>query len=166
MAGIPGGILNHDQPHLEVSIDVDADPARVWAEVTDRRAMARRSPELVRMWLFGDQVAGARGVSLNRRKGLVWPTTTRVLQVKAPTGGETGIFEFRVGPAQVVWTYEVAPGEAGGTHLVERRSALQDPGRVVWWMARYGLGGEDQHHAELEAGMRTTLAGIKADVER
>lgn len=159
-------MTHHDQPPLEVSIDVAASPERVWAEVSDRKAMARRSPELVGMWLVGGDKPGARGVNMNRRKAAVWPTTTKMLQVKPPTHDGSGVYSFRVGPSGVIWSYEIEPDGEGGTRLTERRSALTAPNGLVWGTAKFLLGGEDSHHGELEAGMRTTLAAIKADAER
>jgi hypothetical protein len=152
------------QPPLESSIDIAATPDAVWAEVTDLKAMARRSPELVGMWLLGKPKVGRRSIHLNRRKGFVWPTTGRITQWKPPSNDNgRGAFVFHVWPTNVDWSYETEP-TATGTRLVERRTALVDPSLSVRLTARLALGGSDNHDRELCDGMDQTLAAIKADV--
>ncbi len=152
-----------NQPAREASISLDAPPADVWAAVTDLKAMRRRSPELVGMWLLGAPKVGRRGINLNRRKGFVWPTTSRISQWKPPTGTTAGVFGFDVWPAQVEWSYVVEP-EGAGTRLTERRSALVNPNLVVRATARFALGGSDSHDAELVDGMKATLAAIESEL--
>lgn len=153
------------QPPLESTIQVAATPDDVWAAVSDVKAMSRRSPELVGMWLFGKPKPGRRGVNLNRRKGFVWPTLSRVVQWKPPAHDNGhGVFRFHVWPTRVDWSYEIAPAD-GGTVLTERRTALPNPSLSVRLVARYALGGADPHDAELRDGMDQTLAAIKAEVE-
>ena len=77
------------QPPLESTIHVAATPDEVWAAVSQVRAMPRRSPELVGMWLFGKPRVGRRGINLNRRKGFAWPTFSRITQWKPP-GNDNG----------------------------------------------------------------------------
>jgi hypothetical protein len=154
------------QGPLEAEIDISAKPDEVWAAVSDLSAMKSRSPEVVGMWLTGKPKVGRRGINLNRRKGFTWPTTTRITRWKPPAlDNGRGSFDFRVGPAGVVWSYELEPTETG-TRLVERRTALVDPSWIVRMTARWALGGADSHDVELLAGMKTTLAAIKAEVER
>lgn len=66
------------QPALEASVDVAASPARVWAAVSDLSSMRRRSPELLGTWMLGRPAVGRRAVDVNRRKGFVWPTLSRI----------------------------------------------------------------------------------------
>ncbi|KRC66655.1 hypothetical protein ASE12_18895 [Aeromicrobium sp. Root236] len=154
------------QPPLESTTTIAATPDEVWAAVSDVKAMHRRSPELVGMWLFGPPRAGRRGVNLNRRKGFVWPTFSRVVQWKPPANDNgRGVFRFHVWPTNVDWSYEIEPAD-GGTRLTERRTALPDPSPSVRWTARLALGGADAHDRELSDGMDRTLAAIKADVEQ
>jgi hypothetical protein len=153
------------QPALDASIHVAATPDEVWAAVSDLKAMRRRSPELVGTWLFGRPRAGRRGVNLNRRKGFVWPTTSRIVQWKPPAlDNGRGVFRFHVWPTNVDWSYEIEPAD-GGTLLTERRTALPHPSLSVRLTARIALGGADAHDAELRDGMERTLAAIKADLE-
>jgi hypothetical protein len=154
------------QPALETTVDIAAAPDAVWAAIADVRAMSRRSPELVGMWLLGRPGVGRRAVNLNRRKGFVWPTTSRIVRWKPPAHDDgRGAFVFHVWPTNVDWSYEIEPHE-GGTRLTERRTALPDPSLVVRLAARLALGGADSHDGELRAGMEHTVAAIKSEVER
>ena len=154
-----------NQPALESSVDVTATPGEAWAAVTDLRAMRRRSPELVGMWLLGRPKVGRRGVNLNRRGWFVWPTTSRITRWKDPAqDGGRGAFAFHVWPTDVEWSYDVEPTPRG-TKVVERRTALTDPSLSVRLTARLALGGADSHDAELLAGMNATLAALKSEVE-
>lgn len=154
------------QPQLESTIQIAATPDAVWAAVSDVRAMPRRSPELVGMWLLGKPRPGRRGINLNRRKGFLWPTTSRITQWKPPANDNgRGVFRFHVWPTNVDWSYEIEPAD-GGTRLTERRTALPKPSLSVRLAARYALGGADAHDSELCDGMDRTLAAIKAEVER
>lgn len=152
------------QGPLEVEVDIAATPDAVWGAVSDLKAMARRSPELVGMWMVGAPGVGSRGVNLNRRKSFVWPTTMRVTQWKpAVLDTGRGALAFHIWPTDVTWSYEIEP-TATGTRLVERRSALPSPSWVVRLTARWALGGADGHDVELLAGMTATLAAIKAEL--
>jgi hypothetical protein len=75
-----------------------------------------------------------------------------------------GAFVFHVWPTNVDWSYEIEPA-AGGTRLIERRTALPNPSLTVRLTARLALGGADSHDAELLDGVDRTLAAIKAEVE-
>ncbi len=102
------------QPPLESTIQIAATPDEVWAAVSDVKAMSRRSPELVGMWLFGRPQVGRRGINLNRRKGFVWPTFSRVVQWKPPANDNgRGVFRFHVWPTNVDWSYEIEPADGG-----------------------------------------------------
>jgi hypothetical protein len=153
------------QPPLESTIHIAATPDAVWTAVSDVKAMPRRSPELVGMWLFGKPRAGRRGINLNRRKGFVWPSWSRITQWKPPANDNgRGVFRFHVWPTNVDWSYEIEPAD-GGTLLTERRTALPNPSLSVRLAAKYAFGGADSHDSELRDGMDRTLAAIKAEVE-
>lgn len=154
------------QPPLEASVEIDATPDEVWAAAADLDAMCRRSPELIRTWMRGRPAVGRRAIHLNRRKAIVWPTSSRITRWKDPARDSgRGAFSFHVMPTDVEWSYELEP-IPGGTLLTERRSALTNPSRIVRLASKYALGGADAHDVELLAGMHRTLAAIKADAER
>ena len=118
------------QPPLESTIHIAATPDEVWAAVSDLKAMARRSPELVGMWLFGKPKVGRRSINLNRRKGFVWPTLRRITQWKPPANDNgRGAFVFHVWPTNVDWSYEIEPATAA--RVLERRTALVNPSLTV-----------------------------------
>lgn len=153
------------QPPLEASIDIEAPPDRVWSAISDVSAMKRRSPELVMMRLAGKPKVGRRSLNLNRRKAVVWPTTSRITRWKPPAlDGGNGSFAFYVWPTDVEWSYDLEP-TATGTRVVERRTSVPDPSLVVRLTAKWALGGADQHDVELLEGMHATLAVLKNEVE-
>jgi hypothetical protein len=145
------------QPPLEASLDIAAPPERVWALLS---AMRRRSPELVRTFVRGTPRVGRRALHLNRRKAVVWPTVSRITRWKDPAhDGGRGALAFHVWPTDVEWSYELEPS-AAGTLVTERRTAMPRPSLVVRLMARYAMGGADQHDVELLDGMHRTLAAL------
>lgn len=155
-----------DQPALEASIRIAAGSGEVWAAVSDLSAMKRRSPELVGTWMRGAPAVGRRSVNLNRRKGFVWPTLSRITRWKDPAHDDgRGFFAFHVWPTDVEWSYELTPVD-GGTLLTERRTALVNPSLAVRLTAKYALGGSDGHDAEMLDGIHRTLVAIQAEVER
>ncbi len=151
-------------PPLEAEIEVEAPVETVWRVVSDLRTMGERSPETVRMVITRRPRVGSRGVNVNRRGAVVWPTTTRITRWKPPSHDGTAALAFHVGPTDVEWSYELTPTD-GGTRVVERRSSLPRPSPVVRWTARYLLGGSEQHDVELLDGMHRTLAALKAQAE-
>lgn len=153
------------QGPLEASLEIAAAPETVWSALSDLGAMKDRSPEVIGMWLFGAPRVGSRGINVNRRKGFIWPTTTRITQWKPPSlDNGRGALAFHVGPTDAVWSYELEP-TATGTLVTERRSALPNPSLVVRLTARWALGGAESHDAELVAGMHQTLRALKATLE-
>ena len=153
------------QPPLEASLDIAAPPERVWAVLSDLSAMRRRSPELVGSVMRGAPRVGRRAVHLNRRKAVVWPTASRITRWKDPAhDGGRGALAFHVWPTDVEWSYELVPTDDGnGTVVTERRSALPRPSLLVRLVARYAMGGAEQHDVELLDGMHRTLAALAAD---
>ncbi|GAA3511429.1 SRPBCC family protein [Aeromicrobium panaciterrae] len=153
------------QPPLEAEIEIAATPDDVWAALSDVSAMKRRSPELVVMRTLGRPRVGRRVVNLNRRKGFAWPTTARITRWKPPANDDgNGAFAFHVWPTDVEWSYDLEP-TSSGTRVVERRTALVAPSLSVRLTAKLALGGADNHDVELLAGMKATLAALKAEVE-
>lgn len=151
-------------PALEAQIEVAAPVDRVWEIVSDLRSMGRRSPETVRMIVPARPRVGSRGVNVNRRGAVVWPTTTRVTRWKPPAHDGSAALAFHVGPTDVEWSFELT-ARGTGTLLRERRSSLPAAGRVVRVASRWFMGGARHHDVELQEGMRVTLAAIAAEAE-
>jgi uncharacterized protein YndB with AHSA1/START domain len=147
---------------IEASIVIDAPPSRVWEVVADQRRMNEFSPETWKQKFFGRGIGvGTRSINLNKRKGFIWPTASRITEFVP----EQRLAFYVYGPADT-WSYELVP-EGGGTRLVERRELKNGKRSVASKVtAALALGGIDEHDAELVAGMETTLARIKAEAER
>ena len=147
---------------FRAEIVVDASPERVWSVITDTRALAEASPELVRMLplLRGGFRTGQQFVGINRRGYAVWPTRNVVVAV---VPGRRLVWDTRTSGAR--WIYELEPAAEGGTRLVERREVLKRMPLVARMFAPL-LGGVEGHADELEEGVDATLARLKAIAER
>ncbi|MCM3516078.1 SRPBCC family protein [Nocardioides sp. P86] len=140
---------------------VAAPPERVWALLTDLGAMARRSPELVRMLPLkpGGLRPGQWYVGVNRRGPVVWPTRSVVATVEAPR-----VLAWDTPSSGARWIWELAP-EAGGTRVVHRRPVPRALTRVSGLFAGALLGGAAGHADELEAGMREGVELLRVAAE-
>ena len=143
---------------------IDAPVERVWTLLTDLGRMAEWSPELVRMVPMkrGGLRVGQWYLGINRRKAVVWPTRSVVAELEplrrlawdTPSSG-----------ARWIWELEAAADGPERTRVVHRRpvpKALTVTSRLF---APLALGGGVEHAEELEAGMATTLAGLKGAAE-
>ena len=147
---------------IEASIHIDAPPSRVWEIVADQRRMNEFSPETWKQKFFGGDIGvGTRSINLNKRKGFVWPTASRITEFVP----EKRLAFYVYGPADT-WSYDLVP-EGTGTLLVERRELKNGKRSLASKVtASLALGGIEDHDAELVAGMRTTLERIKAEAEK
>jgi hypothetical protein len=152
-------------PQLEAEVHVDAPVEAVWSRLSDLRAMSARSPETARMFIARRPQVGSRGVNVNRKGAVVWPTTTRITRWKPPTHDGSAALAFWVAPTGVEWSYELRAAD-GGTDVVERRSSLPTARLSVRLASRWFMGGAVNHDVELVDGMHRTLAALKADAER
>lgn len=146
---------------LRVETVVDAAPDRVWATLTDFSRMPDWSPELVAMVPLktGGLRVGQWYLGVNRRKAVVWPTRSVVVEVEP---GRVVSWETRTSGA--LWIWELAP-EGSGTRVVHRRPVPRRLTRVGGLVAGALLGGAEGHADELEAGMAQTLDRLKQAVE-
>ncbi len=127
---------------------------------SDPRRMGEWSPECLRMRVVGARREGAWALGLNRRRFVVWPTTSRITRWEPAYA-----VAWRVLESGAEWTYELHEAPPG-IRLTESR-VLPPAGmrRLAALFARVALGGASTHDAELLDGMRTTLLRIKAAVE-
>lgn len=151
-------------PALEAEVDVAAPVETVWSLLSDLRSMSERSPETVRMVIAAAPQVGTRGLNVNRKGAVVWPTTTRISRWKPPTHDGSAALAFRIWPVDVEWSYELTPTDVG-THVVERRSSLPRAGATTRLVGKWLMGGAENHDRELLEGMHRTLAALKADAE-
>ncbi|KAA1415411.1 SRPBCC family protein [Nocardioides humilatus] len=146
---------------LEATIDIAADPERVWPLVADLPGMAQRSPQVVRSFQTGDGTVGTTTVNINRSGWKVWPTRAKVIRHEAPRE-----FAFRVKDNKTIWSYTLEPLADGGTRVVQRREAPDGLAPASAKLQGLMMGGLAKFDEELLAGMRTTLERIKVEAER
>jgi uncharacterized protein YndB with AHSA1/START domain len=147
---------------VEVSIDIEAPPERVYDLVADLARMGEWSPENTGgKWLDGATTAtkGARFRGTNRRGPLRWSTICRVTEAERGRviEWENDAVGFKVGR----WRYEFRPN-GSGTTVVEsaydrRGLALKLASPVVMGIANRG-----EHN---RAGMKQTLERLKTAAE-
>ncbi|HWJ07837.1 MAG TPA: SRPBCC family protein [Nocardioides sp.] len=147
---------------LRAEAEVQAPVEHVWALLTDFAQLASWSPETVRMLPLkrGGLRVGQWYLGINRRKAFVWPTRSVVADV---VPGRRLVWDTPSSGAQ--WVWELEQVDAGRTRVVHRRpvpSKLSLGSRLV---APLALGGNEGHADELERGMATTVAGLKAAAE-
>jgi uncharacterized protein YndB with AHSA1/START domain len=148
----------------EATVEVRADPHRLWAMVTDVTRMGEWSPETKRVeWLdgAGGPAVGARFKGHNQRGRSKWSTVCEVIE------SEPGrAFAFAVGKAakpQTVWRYRFTPID-GGVQVTESFELTKPLGFFARLVTRLTIGVGDRR-ADLEEGARTTLAAIKRAAE-
>ncbi len=147
----------------EVSVHVDAPPERVWALVSDVTRIGEFSPETFEArWTRGSTgpEVGASFKGHVKRNG-VGPTYWSLCQVTACVPNQ--VFEFAVGTDAITlnnWGYRLA-SDGGGTTVTEYFRIEPSLPMRLYWTVLGPLRGRTN-----ERGMRTTLARMKAVLER
>lgn len=148
----------------EASITVAVTPDRAWTLLTDVTRMGEWSPENERgEWLDGatGPAVGARFKGYNRRGRAKWSTTCEVTEAAPPRS-----FAFVTGsPAKPAtwWRYRFEPVD-GGTCITESFELTKPLGGMSRLVTRVTTGVTDRR-ADMEEGIRTTLAAFKQAVE-
>jgi uncharacterized protein YndB with AHSA1/START domain len=148
----------------EATVSVRADAGRVWAMVTDVTRMGEWSPETARAeWLDGatGPAVGARFKGYNRRGKTRWSTTCEVVEAEPGRA-----FAFAVGGAakpETVWRYRFDP-VGDGVDVTESFELVKPLGFFSRLVTRVTTGVKDRE-ADLEDGMRATLAALKQAAE-
>lgn len=148
---------------LEDSIDIHAPVSRVWDLVCDVRRYPEWSPQVVstRLRDGAEEVAlGVQFTNLNREGDLEWKTRAEIVRFSVERE-----VAFRVEENWVVWGFSLEP-TADGTRLVQRREAPDGVSELSAQLTDGFMGGQEAFTAAMRAGMRQTLAGIKAAAER
>ena len=149
------------EPLLEETVHVDAEPAQVWALVSDLPRIAEWSPQVVRSKTSDTPVKlGTTMRNLNRKGILFWPTAAKV--VRFEEGREVA---FKIKENKTVWSFQVEPAAEGGTTVTHRREAPEGTTGLSDFLVRRVLGGQQDFQASLRAGMRQTLSGVKSVAE-
>ncbi len=146
-----------------VTVHMNADPARVFACISDVTCIGRYSPETFEAeWIDGatGPAVGARfrGHVKRNGRGPVYWTTCEVIAYDPPRE-----FAFAVltrGRALNTWRY-VLESRDGGTDVTESFALADElPMRIYWTLFGWSRGRTN------ERGMRATLERVKAEVEQ
>jgi hypothetical protein len=142
---------------ISATIEMKADPEVVWAIVSDFRRMPEFSPELRKAYVIGKPGVGAKIIGVNRRKFVVWPTSSKVVRWEP---GRAVAWKTRESGA--TWIYELE-GTPAGTRVTGRRVLPKFTAGTS--LLGPAIGGAAGHDRELAEGIRTTLERIKSTVE-
>ena len=148
--------MNLPRP-ISATVEMKASPEEVWQVVSDLGRMPEFSPELRKAFVVGRPGVGANIIGINRRKVVVWPTTSKVVRWEPARA-----VAWKTRESGATWVYEIEPTTTG-TAVTGRRvlpkftlgTALLGP----------AIGGAAGHDEELAEGIRTTLDRIRAAVE-
>ena len=143
---------------ISATVQMKASPEEVWKVVSDLARMPEFSPELRKAIVVGRPGVGANIIGINRRKVVVWPTTSKVVRwepVKAVA--------WKVRESGATWVYELEP-TATGTSVTGRRVLPRFT--IGTSLLGPAIGGAEGHDTELAAGIRTTLERIRTAVEK
>ena len=146
-----------DPKAISTTVEIKASPDQVWQVVSDLGRMPEFSPELRKAFVVGRPGVGANIIGINRRKAVVWPTTSKVVRWEP---GRAVAWKPRESGA--TWVYELEPTE-GGTEVTGRR-VLPKFTFGTSFLAPV-IGGAEGHDAELAEGIQTTLERIRTAVE-
>ena len=150
---------------MDISLDIAAPPAAVWA-LLDPRRMGEVSPMCTgARWPEGvdGPAVGVRFQGTNTNGWHHWRTTATI--VAAEPERELAWAVSSLGFAVSQWGYRLAPLPDGGTRLTETwRDCRTSPILHLKPVVRAVTGAKDVP-AMVEAGIRTTLAQLKAAAE-
>ncbi|HET7487047.1 MAG TPA: SRPBCC family protein [Acidimicrobiales bacterium] len=157
------GAMSGDGRTGEASVVIAAEPEVLWAMVTDLPRMGEWSPENKGGEWVGDATGpavGARFKGRNQRGKSRWSTTVTITEAEPGRS-----FAFRAsGKPATVWRYGFEPAE-GGTRVTES-FAMDKPLGALNRLITKVTTGVDDRRADMEEGVRTTLANLKAAAEK
>ena len=142
---------------ISTTVEMKASPEEVWRVVSDLARMPEFSPELRKAFVLGAPGVGANVIGINRRKAVVWPTTSKVVRWEP---GRAVAWKTRESGA--TWVYELEPTDTG-TSVTGRR--VLPKFTIGTSLLGPFIGGAAGHDAELTEGIRTTLERIRTTVE-
>lgn len=139
---------------ISASVDMAVPADTVWAVVSDLSRMPEFSPELRRIVpLNRRRGLGQRVLGINRRKAVVWPTTSVVTRWEP---GRAVAWHTRESAA--TWVYEIEPTVSGCRVTARRVLPSYSLGSKLLTPV---LGGAHGHDEELQQGLVTTLGRIR-----
>ena len=143
---------------ISATVEMNAGADEVWQVVSDLARMPEFSPELRKAFVLGKPGVGANIIGINRRKAVLWPTSSKVVRWEP---GRAVAWKTRESGA--TWIYELE-ATATGTSVTGRR--VLPKFTVGTSLLGPFIGGAEGHDTELAAGIRTTLERIRAAVEK
>jgi uncharacterized protein YndB with AHSA1/START domain len=146
-----------DPQRISATVEMSASPDEVWRVVSDLGRMPEFSPELRKAFVVGKPGIGAHIIGINRRKAVVWPTTSKVVRWEP---GQAVAWKTRESGA--TWVYELE-ATATGTSVTGRRVLRKFT--IGTTLLGPSIGGARGHDAELADGIRSTLEQIRETVE-
>ena len=149
---------------LTATVTIDANPAQVWALITDLPRMASWSPQVVRSFVLGGGPVreGTRFLNLNHQGWKHWPTTGRVVRFRPHED-----FAFRITENRTIWSFQLEPvGDGPQTMVTHRRETPEGISALSTSLTKLAFGGQEPFTTELVEGMHQTLGRLKADAER
>ena len=148
--------------HIESTIEIDAPPARVWEIVSEVRNAPQWSDQAVKVLALGGRTkVGTRALNINKQGKLVWPTTSKVVEVEPGRR-----IANRVTENTTVWAFELEPTPTGGTRLTERRETPTGTSAFSNFLVDKFFGGQQKFTTVLDRGVSTSLQRIKALAEQ
>lgn len=146
---------------LQAEIQIAASPADVWQLVSDPGQMPRWSPQVesVRMPEGESIDVGTRFTNRNRDGELAWVTHGEIVRYQPERE-----IAFRIDENWVTWSLALEPA-AEGTVLRQRRETSEGISPLSTELADGFYGGVAAYGELMLAGMRETLAAIKATAE-
>lgn len=142
---------------LGTAVEMAATPETVWEVISDPRRMPEFSPELRKAFVIGRPGVGATIVGINRRRAVVWPTTSKIVRWEPRRA-----LAWKTRESGATWVYELEPTSTG-TRVTGRR-VLPAYTLLTRFFGPF-IGGATGHDDELATGIATTLERIRAAVE-
>ncbi len=148
--------------NLEVSIEINASPMKVWDVVSDLKRMPQWSPQTKKVIIRGGPLKlGSAMINFNRLGVRFWATRSRIA---AFDPGKQIAWEMKENHA--VWSFDLEPlDDNTRTRLVQRRDVSAGVSKASKLLIDKFLGGEENFDKELTTGMRQTLQRIRSAVE-
>ncbi len=143
---------------ISATVEMNASTQAVWEVVSDLARMPEFSPELRRAFVLGTPGLGANILGINRRKAVLWPTTSKVVRWEP---GRAVAWKTRESGA--TWVYEL---ESTATGTAVTGSRVLPRFTLATSLLGRAIGGAEGHDAELAVGIRTTLERIRSAVEK
>jgi Polyketide cyclase / dehydrase and lipid transport. len=145
----------------EATVVINAEPAAIWALVTDITRMGEWSPEARGgRWLGArGPVQGARFIGFNRHGLMWWATRCTVIECDPPRR-----FAFQVAESGMTWGWRLDPADDGGTQVTQWREHTRPTPLLIKAIQRSGIIGREREQLMVD-GMHRTLGALKVHLE-